>query len=57
MRPAQTGQGIINEGRLDAVETAGWRIRSPDDRFMNYLPFFGQSQEKLCIAHISAALR
>ena len=28
-----------------------------NDRFMNYLPFFGQSQEKLCIAHISAALR
>ncbi len=28
-----------------------------NDRFMNYLPFFRQSQGKLCIAHIRAALR
>jgi hypothetical protein len=28
MRPAQTGHGIINEGKLDAVETAGWRMAS-----------------------------
>jgi hypothetical protein len=27
------------------------------DRFMNYLPFFRQSQGKLCIAHIYAAVR
>jgi hypothetical protein len=26
MRPAQTGQGIINEGRLDAVTAAEFRI-------------------------------
>jgi hypothetical protein len=57
MRPAQTGQGIIREGKLDAVETAGWRMSDLDDRFMNYLPVSTESQGKLCIAHMSTALR
>jgi hypothetical protein len=62
MRPAQTGQGIISEGKLDAGEAAGWRMLSsqtfvPSDRFVNYLPLFGQSQENLCIAHIGFPVR
>jgi hypothetical protein len=52
MRPAQTGQGIISEGKLDAGEAAGWRMVQPSDRFVNYLPLFRRSQENLCIAHI-----
>jgi len=57
MRPAQTGQGIISEGRLDAGAAALWRISSTpphisvDDHFVNYVPVSRQSQDKLCNAH------
>jgi hypothetical protein len=32
MRPAQTGQGIISEGKLDVGAATGWRIEQTLDR-------------------------
>jgi hypothetical protein len=32
MRPAQTGQGIISEGKLDVGAAAGWRMIKTLDR-------------------------
>jgi hypothetical protein len=61
MRPAQTGQGIISDGRLDAGAAA--RMSLPklgfpgDDHFVNYCSLLSQSQEILCIAHIGTAPR
>ena len=62
MRPAQTGQGIIREGKLDAG-AAAWRMCLlkleflQDDHFVNYWSILSQSQGILCIAHTGAALR
>jgi hypothetical protein len=54
MRPAQTGQGIMREGKLDVGAAAWWRMTLTldrpvlkDDRFVNYLPVLGRSQEKI----------
>jgi hypothetical protein len=51
MRPAQTGHGIISEGKLEAGMAALWRIRPTNDSSMNYSLLLRRSQEKLCIAH------
>jgi hypothetical protein len=32
MRPAQTGHGIIRDGRLDVGAAMGWRIKQTLDR-------------------------
>jgi hypothetical protein len=50
MRPAQTGQGIISEGKLEAGMAALWRIRPTNDCYMNYSPLLRRSQEN-CALH------
>jgi hypothetical protein len=50
MRPAQTGQGIISDGKLEAGMTALWRIRPTNDDCVNYSLLLRRSQEN-CALH------
>jgi hypothetical protein len=50
MRPAQTGQGIISEGKLEAGMAALWSIRPTNDDYVNYSLLLRRSQEN-CALH------
>ena len=47
----------MSDGKLEAGMAVLWRMRLPDDGYMNYSLLLRQSQEKLCIAHGGTAVR